>query len=316
MAKSALITATGRFILHFGDILDSFFLTSLLSSIQIDELYHLAAQSHVGVSFSLAQYSSDVNALGTLRILQAMLATGKHRNLKFYNACSSEVFGKVLERPQNENTPFQPLSPYATAKAFGYWTTINMRHGYGLFASNGILFNHESPRRGLGFVTRKISYGVAAIRHGRSQTLLLGNLESRRDWGHARDYAEGIYQIMQLPEAADVILATGVTHSVREFAEEVFLLAGIPIHWEGQGVNEVGKQNDGGQVRIRIDPQLYRPNEVEYLCGSPKKAQNLLGWYSKTSFKALVKEMFDADMELFNSMAKTKVRDNLGQAKL
>ncbi|KAH7069884.1 hypothetical protein BKA63DRAFT_519750 [Paraphoma chrysanthemicola] len=312
----APLLATEKFVLHFGDILDSFFLVNLLKSLAVDEIYHLAAQSHVGASFNLALYSSNVDALGTLRVLQAILATDKQKTVKLYNACSSEVFGRVVESPQTETTPFRPLSPYATAKAFSYWTTVNMRESYGLFACNGILFNHESPRRGLDFVTRKITYGVAAIRHGQKQTISLGNLDSRRDWGHARDYVEGVHQMMQLSKPDDIILATGETHSVREFAEEVFRLADIPIRWEGQGTNEVAKDIHSGQVRVQVDGRLYRPNEVTYLCGSSLKAEKLLGWTSKTPFSLLVKEMLDADMKLFDVFAERRTRAKLTKAKL
>ncbi|KAK3387986.1 hypothetical protein B0H63DRAFT_542495 [Podospora didyma] len=280
---------------HYGDVLDPFSLIKILRLASPDEVYHLAAQSHVGLSFSTSSYTSDVDALGTLRVLEAIVALGMEKRVRFYNACSSEVFGDVKERVQNENTPFNPRSPYAVSKLYSYYTTVNFRD-QGVFAVNGILFNHESPRRGMDFVTRKISRAVALIHHGRRCVLTLGNLNSYRDWGHARDYVRGMWLMMQQPEPEDFVLATGETHSVRKFVEEAFRMIGIDIEWRGKGVSEVGVDASTGRLLVQTDPALYRPLDVGYLHGSPQKAKEVLGWKPEITFQQLVREMVMADI--------------------
>ncbi len=288
-----------RFILHYGDLSDSSNISRLIEKIHPDEIYHLGAQSHVRVSFDMPEYTADVTGLGTLRILDAIKDTGI--KTKFYQASSSEMFGKVQEIPQKETTPFYPRSPYGVAKVFGYWTTVNYRESYGIYACNGILFNHESPRRGETFVTRKITRGLARIRRGLDRKLYLGNLEAKRDWGYAKDYVEGMYAMLQQKEAEDYVLATGETHSVREFAEESAKLLDFDLVWEGKGLKEKGIDRKTGKTIIEIDPEYFRPAEVDNLIGDYSKAKRQLSWKPKTNFKQLVKLMIDADIALLQS---------------
>ncbi len=283
------------FFLHYGDMTDATNLIRLVQAIRPDEIYNLAAQSHVHVSFETPEYTANADALGTLRLLEALriLDMGATR---FYQASTSELFGKVKETPQSETTPFYPRSPYAAAKLYAYSITVNYREAYGYHASNGILFNHESPVRGETFVTRKITRAVAHIEHGLQDCLYLGNLEPKRDWGHARDYAEGMWMMLQQPEPGDYVLATGESHSVREFVELAFAEAGREIVWSGKGVEEIGKDKRTGQVLIRTDPAYFRPTEVDLLLGDPRKAWENMGWRHKTKFRDLVAEMVAADM--------------------
>ncbi|KAI0123651.1 GDP-mannose 4, 6-dehydratase-like protein [Xylariales sp. AK1849] len=281
---------------HYGDVLDPFCLMKILRTASPDEVYHLAAQSHVGLSFSTSTYTSDVDALGTLRVLESIMALGMEKKVRFYNACSSEVFGDVKEPVQNENTPFNPRSPYAVAKLYSYYTTINFRD-QGIFAVNGILFNHESPRRGMDFVTRKISRAVALVHHGETRELKLGNLNSFRDWGHARDYVRGMWLMLQQSEPSDFVLATGETRSVRDFVEEAFRVIGIRLEWCGEGTSEVGVDVEKRRTLVRVDPALYRPLEVQYLLGSATKAKNELSWVPEISFQELVHEMVMCDIK-------------------
>ncbi|GJL96480.1 MAG: GDP-mannose 4,6-dehydratase [Hyphobacterium sp.] len=285
-----------RFHLHYGDMTDSTNLIRLVQETQPDEIYNLAAQSHVQVSFETPEYTANADAVGALRLLEAIRILGREESCRFYQASTSELYGLVQSVPQNETTPFYPRSPYAAAKLYAYWITVNYREAYGMHASNGILFNHEGPTRGETFVTRKITRAVAAIRLGRQQSLILGNLDAKRDWGHARDYVEGMWRIVQHHSAEDWVLATGETHSVREFVEHAFLETGKSIVWHGEGIDEVGKDAETGQILVRIDPRYFRPTEVELLIGDPSKANTKLGWQHKTSFADLVKEMVAADL--------------------
>jgi len=284
-------------VLHYGDLTDSTNLTSILSKVQPDEIYNLGAQSHVKVSFDMAEYTADVDALGTLRILDAVLSTGLTKKIKFYQASTSELYGGIYREPQNEKTPFYPRSPYAVAKQFAYWITVNYREAYGLHASNGILFNHESPRRGPTFVTRKITRAVARIKAGKQKELFLGNLHSKRDWGHARDYVKAMWLMLQQEKPDDYVIATGETHSVKEFVEKAFAVVNITVKWEGEGVNEVGINSDTKEVIVRVDERYFRPTEVDFLLGDPTKAKKQLGWVLETSFDQLVKEMVEKDIE-------------------
>jgi len=286
-------------VLHYGDLTDSTNLTSILSKVQPDEIYNLGAQSHVKVSFDMAEYTADVDGLGTLRILDAVLSTGLTKKIKFYQASTSELYGGICREPQNEKTPFYPRSPYAVAKQFAYWITINYREAYGIHASNGILFNHESPRRGPTFVTRKITRAVARIKAGKQKELFLGNLHSKRDWGHARDYVKAMWLMLQREKPEDFVIATGETHSVTEFVEKAFAVVGIKLRWEGEGVDEVGINVETNQAIVKVDPRYFRPTEVEFLLGDPTKAKTELGWVLETSFDQLVKEMVEKDIEFF-----------------
>ena len=286
-----------RYILHYGDMTDATNLIRLVQTIQPDEIYNLAAQSHVQVSFETAEYTANADALGPLRLLEAIRLLGLGERTRFYQASTSELFGKVAEVPQRETTPFYPRSPYGVAKLYGYWITVNYREAYGLHASNGILFNHESPLRGETFVTRKITRAVAAIHHGIEDTLYLGNLDARRDWGHARDYAEGMWRILQQDEPDDFILATGAMHSVREFAERAFAEIGMTIEWSGSGRDEIGRDSISGRTMVRVDPRYYRPTEVDMLLGDASKAEAVLGWRHETDFDALVREMVQSDLK-------------------
>ncbi len=283
------------FFLHYGDMTDATNLIRLVQAIRPSEIYNLAAQSHVQVSFETPEYTANADALGTLRLLEALRILGMN-GTRFYQASTSELYGKVQETPQSETTPFYPRSPYAAAKLYAYWIVVNYREAYGFHASNGILFNHESPVRGETFVTRKITRAVAYIEHGMQDCLYLGNLDAKRDWGHARDYAEGMWRILQQPQPDDYVLATGETHSVREFVELAFAEAGRQIDWAGKDVEETGKDRRTGQVLVRIDPAYFRPTEVDLLHGNPRKARERLGWHHRTSFAALVAEMVASDM--------------------
>ncbi len=310
--------------LHYGDLVDTSNLNRLLEKIAPDEIYNLAAQSHVKVSFEIPDYTAQVDALGTLRFLDAIREVGL-RKVKFYQASTSELYGKVQEVPQTEKTPFYPRSPYGVAKLYGYWIIVNYREAYNIFASNGILFNHESPRRGETFVTRKITRAASRILMGKQDVLLLGNLNAKRDWGYAPEYCEGMWKILQHNQADDFVLATGETHTVREFAEKTFSNAGVEIEWTGKNENEKGivrsfnpdksrdlidyQNNKGrfnfdlsttlkkGDVIVAVDPNYYRPTEIDLLIGNPEKAKNILGWQAKTSFADLVKLMIKSDLE-------------------
>ena len=280
----------------FGDLSDSSNISRVIESFKPDEIYNLGAQSHVRVSFDIPEYTADVTGLGTLRLLDAIKISGV--NTKFYQASSSEMFGKVKEIPQNELTPFNPRSPYGCAKVFSYWITKNYRESYGLFATNGILFNHESPRRGKTFVTRKITRGLARIKKGLDNKIYLGDLDSKRDWGYAKDYVYGIWLMLQQPEPDDFVLATGEAHSVREFVEESARAFDFDLIWKGKGVNEKGVDRKSGKVIIEVDPAYFRPTEVDLLVGDASKARTLLGWEPTVTFKKLVKMMCEEDFKL------------------
>jgi len=286
------------FFMHYGDLTDSTNLIRLVQQIQPTEIYNLAAQSHVHVSFETPEYTANADGIGTLRLLEAIRILGLEKTARFYQASTSELYGKVQETPQRETTPFYPRSPYAAAKLYAYWITVNYREAYGMHASNGILFNHEGPTRGETFVTRKITRAVAAIEHGRQDCLYLGNLDAKRDWGHARDYVEGMWRILQQDQADDYVLATGETHSVREFVELAFSHIGRGIEWRGEGVDEEGICQKTGKVVVRIDPRYFRPTEVDLLLGDPSKAREKLGWTHTTAFRDLVREMVEADLRL------------------
>src|SRR5919109_5324222 len=286
------------FQLHYGDVTDATNLIRIVQEVQPDEIYNLAAQSHVQVSFETPEYTANADALGTLRLLEAIRILGLCQKTRFYQASTSELYGKAQAIPQTETTPFYPRSPYGAAKLYGYWITVNYREGYGMHASNGILFNHESPLRGETFVTRKISRAVAAIRLGKQEALYLGNLDARRDWGHARDYVEGMWRMLQQDTPDDYVLATGETHSVREFVEKAFAVVGTRLAWRGTGVDEQGVDARSGRVLVKIDPRYFRPTEVELLLGDPAKARARLGWRHTVSFDALVREMVEADLGL------------------
>jgi len=285
-----------RFFLHYGDLSAASSLHRILLKVRPDEIYHLAAQSHVRVSFDLPEYTGDVTGIGTVRLLEAIRETGV--NAKFYQASSSEMFGKVQEVPQKETTPFYPRSPYGCAKVYAYWITKNYRESYDMFAANGILFNHESPRRGETFVTRKITRGLARIKLGKEEKLYLGNLDAKRDWGHAADYVEGMWRILQAEKPGDYVLATGETHTVREFVERSAEMLGYSFEWEGEGVKEKGVDKKSGRTLIEIDPRYFRPAEVDLLIGDASKARKELGWEPKIKFKELVELMTKADLEV------------------
>ena len=286
-----------RFFMHYGDLTDATNLIRLVQEFKPDEIYNLAAQSHVQVSFETPEYTANADALGTLRLLEAIRILGIGDKVRFYQASTSELYGKAQEMPQRETTPFYPRSPYAAAKVYAYWITVNYREAYGMHASNGILFNHESPIRGETFVTRKITRAVAGIKHGMQQCLYLGNLDAKRDWGHARDFVEGMWLMVQQPEAGDYVLATGEMHSVREFVEKAFALTGSAIEWAGKGVEERGIDAGTGKEVVRIDPRYFRPTEVDALLGDATKAREKLGWRHATDFDTLVREMVEHDLE-------------------
>ncbi len=285
-----------RLRLHYGDLTDATNLIRVVQEVQPDEIYNLAAQSHVAVSFETPEYTANADALGTLRLLEAIRILGLEKKTRFYQASTSEMFGKVQEVPQKETTPFYPRSPYGAAKVYAYWITVNYREAYGLFACNGILFNHESPMRGETFVTRKITRGLARIREGLEPCLYLGNLDSRRDWGHARDFVQAQWLILQQDVAEDFVVATGEQHSVREFVERAAANLGFAIEWRGSGVEEEGVDRTSGRVIVRIDPRYFRPTEVETLLGDATKARTRLGWRPAIGFDALVEEMVATDL--------------------
>jgi GDPmannose 4,6-dehydratase len=283
-----------RIHLHYGDLTDSSNLNRLLETIKPDEIYNLGAQSHVHISFQVPEYTAEVDALGTLRFLDAIKETGI--KTKFYQASTSELFGKVQEVPQTEKTPFYPRSPYGVAKLYAYWIVVNYREAYNLFACNGILFNHESPRRGKIFVTRKITTGIAGIKNGTQDRIYLGNLDAKRDWGYAKDYVEAMWLMLQQDKPQDFVISTGETHTVREFCELAFQEAGYEIEWQGKGIDEKGIDKKTGKVLVEIDPVYFRPAEVDLLIGDSSKAQKELGWKPKVSFPELVKLMMDYDL--------------------
>jgi GDPmannose 4,6-dehydratase len=283
--------------LHYSDMTDASALIELVGEIRPDEIYNLAAQSHVGVSFVNPEYTSSVNGIGVLRLLEAIRLNGLAETCRFYQASTSELFGKVREVPQSETTPFHPRSPYAVAKMYAYWIVVNYRESYGFHASNGILFNHESPLRGETFVTRKITRAAAAISKGKQDQVLLGNLDARRDWGHARDYVEGMWRMLQVDTPDDYVLATGETRTVREFAEVAFRHVGIDIEWQGKGLHETGICRKTGAIRVALDEEYFRPAEVDLLIGDRSKAEAKLGWKPTTSFEQLVTEMVEADLK-------------------
>ena len=288
--------ASARLKLHYGDMSDSSNLVRLVKETEPDEIYNLAAQSHVKVSFETAEYTADVDGLGTLRLLEAVHLLGREKKTRFYQASTSELFGLAQETPQRETTPFYPRSPYAAAKLYAYWIVVNYREAYGMHACNGILFNHESPRRGETFVTRKITRAAARIKHGLEERLYLGNLDSRRDWGHAKDYVEGMWLMLQQDEPGDYVLATGRTTSIRDFATMAFREAGFELRWEGTGVDEKGLDAKSGKVLVAVDPAYFRPTEVELLQGDAGKARTKLGWSPRHSLEELVKDMMAADL--------------------
>eukprot|EP01083_Nonionella_stella_P076130 207287_1 len=285
-----------KFKLHYGDLTDSTNLVGIMNRVKPTEVYNLGAQSHVKVSFEMSEYTANVDGLGTLRLLDAIRTAGLEKSVRFYQASTSELYGKVVETPQTELTPFYPRSPYAVAKLFAYWSVVNYREAYGMHANNGILFNHESPRRGPTFVTRKITRAVAAIKSKKSECIYLGNLSAKRDWGHAKDYVKMMWLMLQQEKPDDFVIATGETHSVREFVEKAFACIDLRISWEGEGVNETGV-DDNGVVRVRVDERYFRPTEVDLLLGSPVKAKEKLGWKTSVTFDELVQEMVACDIQ-------------------
>jgi GDPmannose 4,6-dehydratase len=286
-----------RFLMQYGDLTDATNLIRIIQEIQPDEIYNLAAQSHVQVSFETPEYTANSDALGTLRLLEAIRILGLEGKTRFYQASTSEMFGKVRETPQKETTPFYPRSPYGAAKVYAYWITVNYREAYNMFACNGILFNHESPIRGETFVTRKITRAVARIKLGLQDRLYLGNLDARRDWGHAADFVRAMWLILQQEEPDDFVIATGESHSVRELAEKAFHEAAMDIEWQGSGRDEVGKDSATGKVLVEIDPRYFRPTEVDFLLGDPSKAKEKLGWEPRVSFDELIKTMVREDLK-------------------
>jgi GDPmannose 4,6-dehydratase len=287
-----------RLFLHYGDLTDTTTLIRILQDTRPHEIYNLAAQSHVQVSFENPEYTANADALGTLRLLEAIRALGLVGQARFYQASTSEMFGKVQAVPQNETTPFYPRSPYGVAKLYAYWITVNYREAYGIFAANGILFNHESPLRGETFVSRKVTRAVAAIHHGLQERIYVGNLDARRDWGHARDYIDGMWRILQHSEPDDFVLATGETHTVRDLVEAAFAEIGRPIAWRGTGLDEVGFDAASGAPLVIIDPRYFRPTEVDLLLGDPSKARAKLGWTHTTSFREMIAEMVQSDLKV------------------
>jgi len=285
-----------RFFLHYGDMTDSSNLIRIVQEVQPDEIYNLAAQSHVQVSFDAPEYTADVDALGTLRLLEAIRIADLTDTTRFYQATTSELFGKVQETPQSETTPFYPRSPYAAAKLYAYWITVNYREAYDIYACNGLLFNHESPRRGETFVTRKITRAAARIKLGLQETLYLGNLDAKRDWGHARDYVEGMWRILQQDTPDDYVLATGQETSVRAFCTAAFDAVDVPLDWRGEGVDEKGYDARDGRCLVQVDPRYFRPTEVEMLLGSAERARTALGWTPRVSLEEMVREMVASDL--------------------
>ncbi len=290
-----------KFSMHYGDLTDATNLIRIIQNVKPTEIYNLAAQSHVQVSFETPEYTANSDALGTLRILEAIRILNLSDKTKFYQASTSELYGKVHETPQNENTPFYPRSPYGVAKLYAYWITVNYREAYNVFASNGILFNHEGPTRGETFVSRKITQAVARISQGNDEILYLGNIEAKRDWGHARDYVEGMWKILQHDTPEDFVLATGVIHSVKDFVELAFQNINIQIIWEGKNLDEKGIDKKTGKTLVEIDPRYFRPTEVDLLKGDPTKAKTKLNWEAKTSFSELVSEMVKSDINKINN---------------
>lgn len=287
-----------KMILHYGDLTDSTCLVKIINQVQPDEIYNLGAQSHVKVSFEMAEYTSNVDGLGTLRLLDAIRTCRLEKKVRFYQASTSELYGKVQEIPQNEKTPFYPRSPYGVAKLYAYWIVVNYREAYNMFSCNGILFNHESPRRGQTFVTRKITRAVANIYLGYQDVVIIGNLDAKRDWGHARDYVEGMWLMLQQDKPDDYVLSTNETHTVREFVEKAFKVINVDIVWEGEGFNEVGKDKATGEIRVKVDERYFRPTEVDLLLGDSTKARKALNWKPKVTFEDLVVEMVNADIEI------------------
>lgn len=287
--------ADRKFVLHYGDLTDSTNLIRIVQQVQPDEIYNLAAQSHVAVSFETPEYTANADAIGTLRLLEAIRILGLEKKTRFYQASTSEMYGKVQEIPQKETTPFYPRSPYGAAKVYGYWICVNYREAYGMYCSNGILFNHESPIRGETFVTRKITRAVARISLGLQERLFLGNLDSLRDWGHARDYVQAMWLMLQQPEADDYVVATGRQISVRQFVDAAFSEVDIKLTWQGEGVEEKGVEAATGRTLVQVDPRYFRPAEVETLLGDPSKAKAKLGWEAKTTLEQMVKEMVTED---------------------
>ena len=297
-----------KIFLHYGDLCDATNLISIINNVKPTEIYNLGAMSHVMVSFDMPEYTADCDGIGVLRMLDAIRAAGMEKTVRFYQASTSELYGKVQEIPQSETTPFYPRSPYAVAKQYAYWILVNYREAYGMHLTNGILFNHESPRRGRTFVTRKVTTAVARIHEGIDKTLYLGNIDSKRDWGHARDYVEGMWRMLQQEEPDDYVLATGETHTVREFVEKAFAVVGTTVKWVGPTgtVDEMAVDaNDDSRVLVKIDPRYFRPTEVDLLLGNPAKANAKLGWKSSTSFDDLVKEMVESDL----AMVRGDIRD-------
>lgn len=288
----------GRMHLHYGDLTDSSCLVKIINQIKPTEIYNLGAQTHVKVSFDLSEYTADVNAVGTLRLLDAIRSCGLEKEVRLYQASTSELYGKVQEIPQSETTPFYPRSPYGVAKLYAYWIIKNYREAYDMFLCNGILFNHESPRRGETFVTRKITRSVAKIMLGQSEYFELGNMDAQRDWGHAKDYVEAMWMMLQQEKPDDFVVATGETHSVREFVEAAFRYVNKAIRWEGEGENEVGIEEGTDIIRVKVNPRYYRPTEVELLLGDSTKARKVLGWKPSVNFLALVGDMMEADIAL------------------
>ncbi|WP_407166035.1 GDP-mannose 4,6-dehydratase [Bradyrhizobium sp. ORS 111] len=287
-----------RFFLHYGDLTDSTTLIRIVQETAPHEIYNLGAQSHVQVSFDNPEYTANADALGTLRLLEAIRILGLIEHTRFYQASTSEMYGKAQAVPQNEATPFYPRSPYGAAKLYAFWITVNYREAYGMFAANGILFNHESPLRGETFVSRKVTRAVAAIHHGFQDRIYIGNLDAKRDWGHARDYVDGMWRILQHPEPDDFVLATGETHTVRELIEIAFGVVGRTIEWRGKGRDEIGVDVRSGKTLVSIDPRYFRPAEVDLLLGDPSKARATLGWSHTTSFRDLITEMVRSDLEV------------------
>src|ERR1700680_389448 len=300
------------FRLHYGDVTDATNLIRLVQETQPDEIYNLAAQSHVHVSFETPEYTANADAIGALRLLETIRILGREKRTRFYQASTSELYGKAQATPQSETTPFYPRSPYAAAKLYAHWITINYREAYGVHASNGILFNHESPIRGETFVTRKITRAVAAIEAGLQDRLFLGNLDAKRDWGHSRNFVEGMWMILQQPEPDDYVLATGEAHSVREFVEKAFVCVGRTIVWRGSTTDEKGIDKASGKVLVEVDPRYFRPTEVDVLIGDASKARQKLGWHHKVSFDELVREMVEADLVAVRSEHSRRSRDELG----
>ncbi len=291
-----------RLFLHYGDLTDSISLTSLIKGIQPDEIYNLAAQSHVKISFEIPEITANIDALGTLKLLEAVKNLGGlKKKTRIYQASTSELYGKVLETPQSETTPFYPRSPYGVAKLYGYWIIKNYREAYDMFACNGILFNHESERRGFNFVTRKITIGLSKIKLGLQDVLELGNLDAKRDWGYAKEYVEAMWLMLQQEKPEDFVIATGETHSVREFIEACYRELGGHLRWEGEGINEVGMDSETNNAIIKINPRYFRPTEVNLLLGNPRKAKEKMGWEAKVKFEELAKRMINSDFELVKS---------------